>query len=60
MSEEYEDKYYKWMNGDNINNKMYNFKNTIIEETDEDKLDKIDIRVIESYVRKKKLKNLKK
>jgi len=31
-----------------------------IEETDEEKLDNIDIRVIESYVRKKKLETINK
>ena len=37
------------------------YKKTItIEETDEEKLDNIDIKVIESYVRKKKLKNINK
>lgn len=35
-------------------------KTVVFEETDEQKLDKFDLSVVESYVRKKKLENINK
>lgn len=39
--------------------KKYFYQHHYLHETDEDKLDKIDIQTIERYLRKKKLDNIK-